>query len=213
MNNEISKQEPVSAQGYGGQRQVIVIHGGDVWDTNEEYIEYLKNYDFTREKFDKITSRGWKDNLQEDLGNDFQIVKPDMPSKRNAKYYEWNIWFQKIVPYLDDNVVLVGHSLGATFLVKYLAENKLSVNASQLHLVAGVFGYKGGFGLPRSFELIEQQSKNIFLYHSKDDVVVDFEDALKFQNVLQSAKLVQFEDRSHFNQARFPEIVENIKKV
>lgn len=194
------------------KKQVVVIHGGDVWDTYEEYIEYLKNYDFTREKFDKMTSHGWKDNLQEKLGSDFQIVKPSMPSKRNAKYYEWSTWFQKMLPYLHDNVVLVGHSLGATFLVKYLAENKLPIIVSQVHLVAGGFVYKGGFDLPKSVALIEERCENIFLYHSRDDKVVDFEDALKFQKVLPHATLVQFEDRNHFNQETFPEIVENIKQ-
>lgn len=212
MNNEISKQDSVFAQRHSGQKQVIVIHGGDVWDTNEEYIEYLINYDFTREKFDKITSRGWKDNLQEDLGTDFQIVKPGMPSKRNAKYIEWKLWFEKFFPYLNDDIVLIGHSLGANFLAKYLIENIMSVSIAQIHLVAGCFGAVAGFELPESLEDIQKQCKQIFIYHSKDDFVANFEDGKKYAKAIPNAQFITFTDRNHFLQEEFPEIVENIKK-
>jgi len=195
------------------KKQVIVIGGGETWGTYEEYIEYLKNYDFTQDKFDKITSRRWKENLQDNLGNDFQIVKPDMPSKRNAKYNEWVIWFEKLFPYLNDEVILVGHSLGAVFLTKYLSENVLSASIKQLHLVAGAICIKGGFGFGESLEKIEEQCKNIFIYHSTDDIVVDFEEGLEYKKMLPSATFVQFEDRNHFLQEEFPEIVENIKKI
>jgi hypothetical protein len=47
-----------------------------------------------------------------------------MPNPMNARYNEWKILFKKIVLLLDDNVILIGHSLGAIFLVKYLSENK-----------------------------------------------------------------------------------------
>ncbi len=194
------------------KKQIIVIHGGEAWDTYEEYIEYLENYDFTREKFDKMTSLGWKDNLQKDLGSDFQVVKPKMPCGRNAKYHEWEIWFKKLFPYVNDNVVLVGHSLGANFLAKYLSENTLPVSIDQLHLIAGCYGWSGGFQLPSSLENITEQCNQIYIYHSTDDFVVDFADAKKYKKVLPSARLVQFEDRNHFLQEEFPEIIENIKK-
>jgi hypothetical protein len=38
---------------------------------------------------------------------------------------------------------LVGHSLGAMFLTKYLAENEFPIQISQLHLVAPVLDDQG----------------------------------------------------------------------
>lgn len=194
------------------KKQVIVIGGGEAWDTYEEYIEYLKNYDFTKEKFEKTTSERWKDNLQKDLGNDFQVVKPIMPSARNAKYNEWVIWFEKLFPYLNDDLVLIGHSLGANFLAKYLAENNMPMSTKQLHLVAGCYGAGGGFDLPRSLKNIEEQCEDVFIYHSTDDFVVEFAEGLQYKKMLSNATFVQFEDRNHFLQGEFPEIVENIQK-
>lgn len=195
------------------KKQIIVIGGGEAWDTHEEYIDYLENYEFTKEKFEKIASKRWKDNLQKDLGSDFQVVKPSMPSARNAKYNEWVIWFEKLFPYLNKEVILVGHSLGAMFLVKYISENALPISIKQLHLVAGAICTKGGFGFGKSLEKIENQCKNIFIYHSTDDPVVDFEEGLQYKKMLPSATFVQFEDRNHFLQEEFPEIIENIKKI
>ncbi len=194
------------------KKQVVVIHGGDAWDTYEEYIEYLKSYDFTEDKFNKITSRRWKDTLQENLGNSFEIIKPDMPSARNAKYNEWSIWFEKLFPYLTDNIVLIGHSLGANFLAKYLAENIINKSIEQVHLVAGCYGTKGGFELLDDLSQIEGQCDDVYIYHSTDDYVVGFADGEKYKKALPGAKFVQFDDRNHFLQEKFPEIVNNIKK-
>ncbi len=193
------------------KKQIVVIHGGEAWDTYEEYIEYLKNYEFTEDKFKKITSKRWKENLQDELGENFQVIKPNMPSERNAKYDEWVIWFEKLYPYLNEGIILVGHSLGATFLAKYVSENILSVSIDQLHLVAGAICVKGGFDFAKSLEKIEKQCKNIFIYHSTDDFVVDFSEGLKYKEMLPSAEFVQFEDRNHFLQEDFPEIIKNIK--
>ncbi len=194
------------------KKQVIVIHGGDAWDTYEEYIEYLKSYDFTEDKFNKITSRRWKDTLQENLGNSFEIIKPDMPSARNAKYNEWSIWFEKLFPYLLDDIILIGHSLGANFLAKYLAENIINKSIAQLHLVAGCYGTKGGFELSDDLSQIEGQCADVYIYHSTDDYIADFVDGEKYKKALPNAKFVQFDDRNHFLQEEFPEIVNNIKK-
>ncbi len=58
------------------------------------------------------------------LGNKFDVLLPKMPNPSNAKYNEWKIIFNKISKLLEKNVILIGHSLGAIFLIKYLSENK-----------------------------------------------------------------------------------------
>jgi len=193
------------------KKQVITIHGGEAWNSYEEYIEYLKNYEFTEDKFNKLFSKGWKDNLQDNLEEGFLVVSPSMPSKRNAKYLEWAIWFEKLFPYLQEGVILVGHSLGANFLTKYLSENKLPVSIEQLHLVAGCFGAGGGFELSDDLSNVEAQCGEIYIYHSKDDFVVDFSDGKKYAKALPTAHFMEFEDRNHFLQEEFPELVDKIK--
>ncbi len=195
------------------KKHIVVIHGGDAWDTYEDYLNYLRDYEFTEEKFHKTTTRRWKDHLQDDLGERVLVVKPQMPCDRNAKYVEWKIWFDKIVPYIDDGAVFVGHSLGATFLAKYLAENTLPISLTQLHLVAGCYGWHGGFELPHALDAITEACRDIFIYHSHDDMVVDFTDAQKYKNALPTAQLITFDDRGHFLDSHFPVLVDNIRAV
>lgn len=100
-------------------RQILVIHGGHVYSTYADYVHELKNekVDLERLKYEL----DWKDSLAADLGDEYEVLVPSMPNKTNAKYREWKIWFERIVPLLKNDVILVGHSLGGIFLAKYLS--------------------------------------------------------------------------------------------
>ncbi|MDC0506138.1 hypothetical protein OAN96_00935 [Candidatus Gracilibacteria bacterium] len=198
--------------------QIIFIHGGEAFDTLEQYHDFLRD-----KKYDprKIKSERWKHRLPEFLGESFDYIIPTMPAKENADYEAWKIWFEKIFPYLQDGkIILVGGSLGGIFLPKYLSENDFPKNIDQLHLISGPFDESGmdGEGVG-NFKLenfeglrnIDKKVEKIFLYHSRDDFVVPYEHAEKYLKYLPSAQLMTFEDRGHFLQAEFPELIENIK--
>lgn len=191
------------------KKQVLVIHGGDAWDTYEEYIAQLKmwTYDPYEER-----GAGWKNELEEVLGDSYEVFLPTMPSKYNAKYQEWCIWMEKIIPYLRDGVIIIGHSLGANFVAKYLAERTISISVEQVHLVAGCYGLGGGFDLHVSLENIHVQCAHVFIYHSTDDSIVPYADALKYHKALPDAQFITFSDRGHFLLDDFPEIVENVRR-
>ena len=58
--------------------------------------------------------------LQEQLP-EFKVIKPEMPNKDMARYSAWKLWFEKHLPFLDsEKLIVIGHSLGAMFLIKYL---------------------------------------------------------------------------------------------
>ena len=194
-------------------KQLFVIHGGDAFPTYEEYIEYLK-----KETVDLRRGKGWKAGLQEALGEGYEVIQPRMPNSMNAKYLEWRIWFEKFFPYIKDGVILLGHSMGGIFLAKYLSENEFPYKVLATFLVAAPFDSDGGrpiveFTLPTSLSGLKRQGGKIFLYQSKDDPVVDFNEIGKYQKVLPDAEVRIFEDRQHFNQEEYPEIVETIKKL
>jgi len=192
-------------------RQVFVIHGGECFETREAYLEAIKGWQLTLEDISKTS---WKKRLAQDLSG-FDVYTPEMPNKLNARYEEWKIWFDKLVPYMTEGVVLIGHSMGGIFLAKYLAENQIGRIVASVHLVAAPFypserEYSADFGLPPSLERLANQVKHIFLYFSRDDKVVEFSDSARYLTVLPSANLVIFNDRGHFNQESFPELVKNI---
>ena len=177
----------------------------------------------TREYNPFEEKKWWKDSLSQELKSTHQIIRPEMPIKQMASYKVWKLWFEKIFPYLnDEELILVGISLWAMFLIKYLGENTFPKKIKQLHLIAGVFDesdmseeekYAWDFAYsPEIIANIENKAENIFIYHSTDDPVVPYSHAQKIKAYLPKAKLITFNDRGHFNQPEFLELLENIMK-
>jgi len=199
------------------KKQVVVIHGGDAFSTYEKYISFLKNFQIDLERY-RSERIDWKRNLGKELGQNYEVILPEMPNKTNAKYVEWKIWFEKLIPYLNPEIILIGHSMGGVFLVKYLAEEKFPKKILAVFLIAAPYDMDEGRPLvefipPNSLSQFENQAVKVFLYHSKDDQIVNFAEFEKYQKSLKNVVSKAFTDRGHFNQESFPELVEDIKNL
>lgn len=197
-------------------KQILVIHGGESFKSKEDYLAYLKNREIDLDRYRKT---GWKDNLRETLGSGYDLLLLRMPNPTDAKYAEWKITFDKIAPLLDGEVVLVGHSLGGVFLMKYLSENKFPKKIKAIFSVAAPFygeheDYSlGEFAPGEDLSRVAEQAEKIFLIHSRDDEVVPFSDFEAYRKALPGAQVVLFEDRNHFSQEEFPELASLLSKV
>ena len=117
------------------KKQVFYIHGGESFSDYNVFLERLGN----REIWDlpgKESSVKWTGSLAEDLGEEYEVFKPQMPNKQNAKYEEWKIWFERYFEHLRDDAILIGFSLGAMFLVTYLIENDTPFKTNSLYIMA-----------------------------------------------------------------------------
>lgn len=118
------------------KKQLLVIHGGDAFETYDDYLKYLKTREISLER---LKSNGWKKNLSDILGEEYDVLLPQMPNSQNARYLEWKIWFERLIPLLNETVVLVGHSLGGIFLAKYLSENDFPKQVKATFLIAAPY--------------------------------------------------------------------------
>jgi len=203
------------------KQQVFYIHGGESYENHVDYLERLKNKDIW-DLPGSDSAKKWTSTLAIDLGADYEVFMPMMPNKQNAKYQEWKIWFERHFEHLNDDVVLVGCSLGAMFLYKYFIENDAPFRVKSLILMAaplpellaaeerdsGDFLYKTA-DVPN----ITTKAESILVVHSKDDFLVPYEHALKYKVALPQAELVTFDDKNHFLVAELPELVERIKAL
>ncbi len=196
--------------------QLFLIHGGMTFNNKKEYINFLKTREISIER--RIR---WADEyLKKELGNQFQIIQPRMPLKDYAQYEEWKIHFERHFPYLKDNIILIGGSLGGIFLAKYLSENKFPKKILSVYLICPPFDntlseetLAGGFKLSSDLSLLEKQTKNLYLMFSKDDDVVPISHAEKYRKKLKKAKIIIYESKNgHFEIPEFPEIITMIKK-
>lgn len=193
--------------------QVVSIHGGMTFPDNDLFYKWLRSYELNP----RDDVKKWKNWLKEQLPESCEFFSPSMPNNYRADYEAWKIWFEHYIPFLDgEKLVLIGHSLGAVFLCKYLIENELPKQVDQLHLIGGAVEdnlpddneYIGNFAFDKS-QLSSVKAENIFVYHSKDDEICPFEHGVALHEGL-GGTFVTFEDRGHFLDPEFPELLANI---
>jgi len=194
-------------------RQILFIHGGDTFDSHEEFMAALSTYSV--DPYAKM--RKWRMTLQDELQGTYAVLLPEMPNKQNASYDAWKLWFEKYLPHLHAGDVLVGHSLGAAFLIRYLSEERLPISVSGVYLIATPFFCEdspagGDFRFnTRSLQQVLGNTKNLVFYHSEDDQVVPFSDLRHFLEHFPQARTMIFKDRGHFVQESFPELLEDLR--
>ena len=196
------------------KKQIIVIHGGTTFPTHEAYIEHLTTLDIDiarlRYKVD------WKGSMAKDLGEAFDVITPKMPNSTNAQYYEWEIWLSNILTKIHGDVILIGHSLGGAFLLKYLSENTIKNKINALFLIAAPIEsehneYLGEFTKPNDTSNILRQTNKIYIMHSEDDKVVPYVQSQKLHKSIPSSKLITLQGYGHFNKEHFPELINKLK--
>src|SRR5690349_20387072 len=99
--------------------QICIIHGGEAFESDDDARKSLEDISLSYDRL--LVSPSWKSWLAEQLPN-YDVLTPQMPSKFNAKYDEWALYFSKVLPFVRPDAVLIGHSLGGIFLAKYFSE-------------------------------------------------------------------------------------------
>ncbi len=196
-------------------KQCMIIHGGDIFDTQEQYYTHLEAHAYDPTKPERHRWRTW---LLKSISHTHEVWMPEMPCKFNATYRAWKIRFEKHFPYInEEEMTLIGYSLGGWFLCKRLSENTFPKQIAQLHLVAWLIEridekWSGDFGFDHNLlGHVEQQCDEIFIYHSRDDEYVPYVQAELMQSLLPKAELLTFETRGHFFQPALPELLERMK--
>jgi len=200
------------------QGQLVFIHGGDSFLSNEAFYEYLRAQTYEPHPAPYQRWRDWLEIQLEAEGYEWLYLA--MPNKQNADYEAWKIWFEKVVPYIETDTPthVVGYSLGACFLLRYLTENQSPFQIEAVHLVApalaeeGVDGGLGSFAINTSIlDTLDQKTSQVHLYHSTDDPICPYTHSEQVATAVPSALLHTFTDRGHFFQPEFPELLAQIQ--
>jgi hypothetical protein len=143
--------------------------------------------------------------LQNALGAAYEVRYPQMPNESDPDFEPWNVQLKKELAALEGKVILIGHSLGSSFLLKYLAEEKIEKRIAGIFLMATP--YWGGDGwlyegyerivLPEGFASKLPPGASIFLYHSRDDEIVPFAHLAMYAERIPQATIREFDGRGH----------------
>jgi predicted alpha/beta hydrolase family esterase len=156
----------------------------------------------------------WEPLLQDDLGPDYEVQAPRMPEPEDPQHHPWAERIAQLVA-RSAAPVLVGHSFGASTLLKFLAQADPRPALRGLFLVATPFW---GTNFP-DFALTAEELRQlqtvspIFFYHSQDDGDIEFAHFQKYRRALPHATFRALNGRGHeFDQDHFPELVADIRR-
>jgi predicted alpha/beta hydrolase family esterase len=155
--------------------------------------------------------------LQQALGNGYRVRYPRMANEDDPQYDAWKTGIEVSLAQSRGAIALVGHSLGAFMLVRYLAETRLPPGLIGLFLIATPFvseteGWRfPDLAPPESFAK-KLNAVTIFLYHSRDDEVVPFEHLALYRARLPRATVHMFEGRGHQFRNDLTEVADDIRR-
>ncbi len=140
--------------------------------------------------------------LRDTLGEEYEIIYPKMPGEDDPDYEAYKTKIEQELEKTDSDVILAGHSLGACFILKYLAENKTDKNIQGIFLAATPFWGEGGWqyeGFSIDNELAAKITADIplFFYHSTDDETVPFSHLSLYEKVFPHTRFRSFAEGGH----------------
>jgi len=160
------------------------------------------------------SKENWFPWLKKTLGD---IIIPDFPGADNPKLDEWKKEINKYS--IDENTILIGHSLGCPFILKLLEEKEVKACI----FLAGFIG-KLNLDIDKvneniadkgfDFQRINENCKNFVMFISDNDPYISLIKSFELRNKI-SAKLILIKGAGHFNEksgyTEFSRILTEIK--
>jgi predicted alpha/beta hydrolase family esterase len=189
-------------------KHALLIHG---WPNKAEYYN---------PQHPTASNSHWFPWLSKQLMNrDIHTVAIEMPKAYYPEYEIWKRELERFEP--DQNTILVGHSCGAGFLVRYLSENNIKVG--KLILVAPWLGIMFGDNKPfdKSFfdfkidQNLTAKTTSTTLVESTNDMPQIQESAKILKTSIDNLKILTLKNKGHFTfedlgTIEFPELLEDI---
>ena len=140
--------------------------------------------------------------LADKLSPSYEISYPRMPDEGDPSYAAWRGAIVKAIAGLPDNLILVGHSVGATILVNALAEEPLQKTFAGIFLIATPFIGPGGWPSDdikpaRNLGARLPENAPIYFYHGSDDETAPIGHVELYKQAIPQAHVRRLDGRDH----------------
>lgn len=156
--------------------------------------------------------------LGEELGSEYDIRFPMMPDADEPHYTDWRKELKNELSSFNKKVILIGHSLGGSVLLKYLSEEPVDKQITGLFLVAVPYWGMPGwdveeFMLRKDFNAIATVTGKFFFYYSDADEVVPVEHGDRYAKILSGAIVRILSGYTHEFREGLPELVKDVRSL
>lgn len=143
--------------------------------------------------------------LRKALGTDYEVHYPAMVDEDNASYVLWKQQIERELAAMQGSIILVGHSVGASIIIKWLSETEVRKPLAGIFLIATPFWGGNGWryegyeklALPKGLAAKLPEGVPIFLYHCRDDETVPFDHLALYAQVLPQATVRELHAGGH----------------
>ncbi|HRP57213.1 alpha/beta hydrolase [Agriterribacter sp.] len=130
--------------------------------------------------------------LKQHLGKGYQINYPKIQSDETALDFGWTKQIGLHIDSIGRDLILVGHSFGASMILKYLSEHPVNKTIEGIFLLATPFWsgneeWQKGLQLRDHFADSLPDEAPLFLYHCRDDEEVPFSHLDQYRRKLNKA--------------------------
>lgn len=162
------------------------------------------------------SNRHWLAWLQHELlRRDIFTQTPEMPTPYAPDYIEWSTTFEQFR--LSEDTILVGHSCGAGFIVRWLSEHE-DQRLKKIILVAPSLALDWEDDSFLDFEIdptIQERVSEVVIFIALNDRAGIRDAAKTINEALPAAKTVEFPEGGHFTyyglgHTEFPELLEEV---
>lgn len=157
----------------------------------------------------------WLKNELRKLGH--EVIAPDLPNPESPDPDEWIKTLVDAVGAVDDETIIVGHSLGAAIALRFLEAAEAYSTPKGCLLISAPWmirseELRGFFVSELDFDVLMWKASQFVVIHSVEDTVIPFDHAKKYASVLH-AKLLETEGNGHFQGEEYPVILNAIKDI
>lgn len=156
--------------------------------------------------------------LQRELiDRQFEVVAPVLPNPEEPDRDAWTKALLEAVGPMDDQDIVVGHSLGGAAALRLLeaAEARTTPHACLLISTPWMIKderFRGFFLSELDYDVLMWRAAKFVVLHAKDDPIIPVVHAEKYANIFH-AKLITPETGGHFNGPEYSIILDTILDV
>jgi uncharacterized protein len=141
--------------------------------------------------------------LRSELGPDFEVRYPKMPDEDEPDYSAWSALIDQELAAMGEGAMAVGHSIGASVLIRRLAEGGPVQTLAGVFLIAAPFWHDHKVWRWKEVELPKDAGARLaggpplFLYHGGEDEVVPVDHLRLYAKAFPQAAMRVLDGRNH----------------
>ena len=147
----------------------------------------------------------------------FDVIAPKLPLVGEVEALACIEAVIKAVGRLDENTIILGHSLGGVLALRYLEAAEAASIPRACILVGSPWQTKsektrGLFLTEFDYDVVTWKAREFVIVHDKEDKLLPFDHAEKYVRMLQ-AQLVATVGNDHFMEKEYPILLETVLKA